>query len=219
MASSLRQVLQTYSEICIFCRAIQYILSKKEPVWSAHELLAESLGTAFDDETHFTVNLHNFLQLLALARNPFSPKWAISPRSPQVEQLPKLLSSRHIRSSFSVYLFLNSEPQVGKSKEFNNQGLIVSRNFKYYIVFLPSKTIKNRQALHETIRALSLSMIFVEFSLQPVSLTMVTKIFKFMEIYCNSWKMYLQVKILTLDIFSHVFFNAFFFLRDIYKLN
>ena len=32
---------------------------------------------------------------------------------------------------------------------------------------------------------------------------MVVKNFKFMENY-NSWKMYLQVKILTLDIFTHM---------------
>ena len=32
---------------------------------------------------------------------------------------------------------------------------------------------------------------------------MVVKNFKFME-NCNSWKMYLQVKILTLDIFTHM---------------
>ena len=32
---------------------------------------------------------------------------------------------------------------------------------------------------------------------------MVVKIFKFMENY-NFWKMYLQVKILTLDIFTHM---------------
>ena len=32
MASSLRPVLQTHLEICIFCSAIQYIKSKKQPV-------------------------------------------------------------------------------------------------------------------------------------------------------------------------------------------
>ena len=38
MASSLKQVLQTYSELCIFSSAIQYIVSKKQPVGSAHEI-------------------------------------------------------------------------------------------------------------------------------------------------------------------------------------
>ena len=165
MASSLREVLQTYSEICIFCSTIQNIVCKKQPVGSAHEVLAESLKTTFD-EAHVIVNLHNFLQSLAR----------------QAEQLPKLLSSRHIRNSLSVYLFVNSEPQLGKSKEFNNQGLKVNRNFKCYILFLPSKKItKNRQALHQIIRASSLSIIFVEFSFKPVYLTIVVKIFKFME--------------------------------------
>ena len=63
--------------------------------------------------------------------------------------------------------------------------------------------MKNRQALHEIIRALSLSIIFVEFSFKPVHPTMVVKSFKFMENY-SSWKMYLQVKILTVDIFTHM---------------
>ena len=57
--------------------------------------------------------------------------------------------------------------------------------------------------MHEVIRASSLSIIFVELSLKPVYPTMVVKNFKFMEIY-NSWKMYFKVKILTLDIFTHM---------------
>ena len=72
MASSLKQVLQTYSKICIFCSAIQYIVSKKQPVGSAHEMLAEFLETAFN-EAHFIVNLHNFFQFLALPRHTFPP--------------------------------------------------------------------------------------------------------------------------------------------------
>ena len=83
MASSLRQVLQTYSEICIFCSAIQYIVSKKQPVGSAHEVLAESLETVFD-EAHFIVNLHDFLQPLALSRHT----------SPQVSHLSPIPPSR-----------------------------------------------------------------------------------------------------------------------------
>ena len=63
-----------------------------------------------------------------------------------------------------------------------------------YSFFAIKKTIKNRQALHEIIRASSLSIIFVELSFKPVYPTMVVKNFKFMENY-NSWNMYLQVKI------------------------
>ena len=48
MASYLRQVLQTYAEICIFCSAMQYIVSKKQPVGSAYEVLVESSETIFD---------------------------------------------------------------------------------------------------------------------------------------------------------------------------
>ena len=83
-------------------------MSKKRPVGSAHEVFAESLETAFD-EAHFIVNLHDFLQPLALPGHSFPQVSHLSP-SPQAEQLPKLLSSRHVRNSLSVYLFLNSEP-------------------------------------------------------------------------------------------------------------
>ena len=75
MASSLRQVSHTYSEyseICIFCSVIQYKDSKKQPVGSVHEVLAESLETVFD-EAHFIVNLCSFLQPLALPRQTFPP--------------------------------------------------------------------------------------------------------------------------------------------------
>ena len=99
MPGSLRQVWQTYSEICLFCSAIQYIVSKKQPVGSAHEVLAESSKTVFD-EAHFIVNLHSF----------FQPQSESFISLPQAEQLPKLLSSRHIRNSVIVYLLLNSEP-------------------------------------------------------------------------------------------------------------
>ena len=33
-------------------------------------------------------------------------------------------TSRHINNILKVYLFLDSEPQLGKSKELNNQGMI-----------------------------------------------------------------------------------------------
>ena len=109
MAGSLRQVLQTYSEICLFCSAIQYIVSKKQLVGSVHKELAESSKIVFD-EAHFIVNLHSFLQSLALSRHTFPPSKSFAPPIPQAEQLPKQLSSRLIRNSLSVYLLLNFEP-------------------------------------------------------------------------------------------------------------
>ena len=69
--------------------------------------------------------------------------------------------------------------------------------------FFAIKKQKTRQALHEIIRVSSLSIIFVEFSFKPLYPTMVVKNFKFLENY-NSWKMFLQVKILTLDIYTHM---------------
>ena len=52
----------------------------------------------------------------------------------QAHQLPKHLSFRHINNIPSIYLFLDSEQQLGKSKEFNNQGMKVQvkRAFKRY---------------------------------------------------------------------------------------
>ena len=61
MASSFRKVLQTYSEIYIFCIVIQYIESKKQLVGSVHEVLVESLKIVFD-EARFVVNSHSFFQ-------------------------------------------------------------------------------------------------------------------------------------------------------------
>ena len=82
MAGSLRQVLQTYSEICLFCSAIQYIVSKKQPVGGAHEVLAESSSETVFDEAHFIVNLHSFLQPLALFRHSFPPSKSFVPIPP-----------------------------------------------------------------------------------------------------------------------------------------
>ena len=84
MASFLRQVFETSSETCIFCSAIQYIVSKKQSVGSAHEVLAESLKTVFD-EAHFIliVNLHNFLQSLDLPRHTFPLSESFVPHPPR----------------------------------------------------------------------------------------------------------------------------------------
>ena len=72
------QVLQTYSEICIFCSVIQYVVSKKQPMGSVHEVLVESLENVFD-KSHFIVNLHSFHKSLALPRKIFSPSESFVP--------------------------------------------------------------------------------------------------------------------------------------------
>ena len=59
---------------------IQYIVSKEQPVGSAHETLVESSEIVFD-EVHFLVNLHSFLQLLALPRHIFPPGESFVPFS------------------------------------------------------------------------------------------------------------------------------------------
>ena len=135
MAGSLRQVLRTYSEICLICSAIQYIVSKKQPVGSAHEVLAESSETFFD-EAHFMVNLHSFLQPLALSRHTFPPSESFVPHPPWQNnfQNSSPLDTSETALVCILYSFLY---HIGKSKEFSNQGLKVNRNFKYYILFLP----------------------------------------------------------------------------------
>ena len=57
--------------------------------------------------------------------------------------------NRHINNSLSGYLFRNSKLQLGKSKEFNNQGMNiqVKRAFKSYSLFVIKKTIKNLFAI------------------------------------------------------------------------
>ena len=46
-----------------------------------HEVVAESLETVFD-EAYFIVNLHNFLQPLALPRHAFLPSELFVPHLP-----------------------------------------------------------------------------------------------------------------------------------------
>ena len=71
MGGSLRQVLQVNSEICIFCSAIQYIVSKKQRAGSVHEVSVDSSEIVFD-EAHFIANL--------VSSNPSpSPRHTISP--------------------------------------------------------------------------------------------------------------------------------------------
>ena len=72
----------------------------------------------------------------------------------------------------------------------------------YYFLII-KKQKKIRQALHEIIGASSLSITFVELSFRPLYHMMVVKNFKFMKNY-HSWKMFLQVKILTLGNFTHM---------------
>ena len=72
MASSLRQLLQTYSEICNFCSAIRHIVSKKQPVRSAHEVSVDSSETFFD-KAHFIVDLQ-------LPPAPSPPQAHLSPK-------------------------------------------------------------------------------------------------------------------------------------------
>ena len=137
-----KTILQTYSDMCIFCSAIQYIVSKKQPLGIALQVSADSSEIVFD-ESHFMVKLHSFLQPLLLPRYTFPPSEAFVPHSPQVEQFPKLLTSRHIRNSL-VYLSLDSESQLDKSKEFNNQGLKVNRNLNTIFFFCHQKNNKKQ---------------------------------------------------------------------------
>ena len=71
-----------------------------------------------------------------------------TPSPPGLKTLSKFPPLRNIKDNLSVYLFLDSEPRLGKSKEFNNQRVKVNKAFKSYSIFFARKTIKNRQSLH-----------------------------------------------------------------------
>ena len=64
--------------------------------------------------------------------------------APQVKQLSKLPPSRHTKNSRSLYLYLDFELKLGKSKEFDNQGMKaqVKRAFKSYSIFITKKSSK-----------------------------------------------------------------------------
>ena len=57
-----------------------------------------------------------------------------------------MLLTRHFDNSLSVYLFLELQPQLGKSEEFSNQGMKENKAFR--IPFTTKKQLKSRQALH-----------------------------------------------------------------------
>ena len=57
-----------------------------------------------------------------------------------------MLFPRHFDNSLSAYLFLEFEPQLGKSEKFNNQG--IKENKAFGIPFIAKTPLKSRQALH-----------------------------------------------------------------------
>ena len=77
-----KTILQTYSDICIFCSVIQYIVSKKQPVRSALEVSVDS-SEIFFDEAHFIVNLKGFLKPLVFPRHTFAQSESFVAHSPR----------------------------------------------------------------------------------------------------------------------------------------
>ena len=79
--------------------------------------------------------------------------------SPQVSPLPpggatsrnSLPQPLDTSARAIVYFFLDSEPQLGKSKELNNQGMkvLLKRTFKNYFLLSPQKIKEIRQALYK----------------------------------------------------------------------
>ena len=151
MASSLRQFCRHIQKHAFFVVRFNIQYPRNSP-WEVHMKCRWTLQK-------FSL-MKLILQLICIVSfnsqsSPGTPFSQVSrcPTFPQAGQLPKLLSSRHIRNSLSVYIFLNSELQLGKSKEFNNQELKVNRNLNAIFFFCHQKTIKNRKALHGIIRA------------------------------------------------------------------
>ena len=58
-----------------------------------------------------------------------------------------MLLNKHFGNSLSVYLFLEFEPELGKSEKFNNQGM--KENKAVRIPFITKKQLKSREDLHK----------------------------------------------------------------------
>ena len=71
---------------------------------------------------------------------PFPPLPDKTNSKPPPPLLPPF--SRHIDNNLSVYLFLEFEQQLGKSKEFNNQGMNENRAFRSYFFLSPKNNEK-----------------------------------------------------------------------------
>ena len=73
-------------------------------------------------------------------REPKGQGWDSNPNKEGV------LFPRHFDNSLSVYLFLEFQPQLGKSEKFNNQGMKENKTFR--IPFITKKQLKSTQVLH-----------------------------------------------------------------------
>ena len=91
---------------------MHFLLYREVPL----KLFEKSLKTILE-EVHFIVNLYN-------------------PSSPSRTTSKTLPSSRHMKNSLSVYLFLYSRQYQGKSEEFDNQGMKETRAFRRYSFFV-----------------------------------------------------------------------------------
>ena len=80
------------------------------------------------------------LQLICFLIHPVSHTKVshLPPPSQNNFELPLLYTHQH---SLSVYIFLNSEPQLFEPKEINNKEINVNRAFKYFL-----STYKNEKA-------------------------------------------------------------------------
>ena len=107
MANSLRNVLQTYSEIWIFC-VIQYMDFQKQSMGSALKLLGKSLKTVLD-EVHFMVSVPSFSLSPSLPGKPFVPQviHLLPFQAEQLTKLPPLLDTSTITIVFIVLSILS----------------------------------------------------------------------------------------------------------------
>ena len=104
MANSLRKVLQSYSEIYIYC-VIQYIDLQEQ---SIEGTLGKYLKTVLD-EVYFIVHLYSSLLPLFLQVKPSFPKLVIC-LPPRQTNSQNSASSSHINNILSVHPFLDSKP-------------------------------------------------------------------------------------------------------------
>ena len=150
MINSSIKVLQKYSEKCNFS-VMQYIGFQKHSVAGALKVLEKFLKT---------VSNKVYLQLICIVFSlvPQSPRKTFSPPRQFICLFPGRTISRTLSplgTSTIVLVFilvsLNSEPQLGKLKEFDNQSVNKNRAFRSYSFFVTNKKQeKSKQALYQT---------------------------------------------------------------------
>ena len=144
MASSLRQ----------FCRCVQKhaffvvrfsIYCPRNSQWKVHIKCRRTLQKVFE-EAHFIVNLHSFLQPLALPRHIFPPSGSFAPHFPRQNNFQN--SSPLDTSEIALVCIFSSILNHSQTNQKNSIIKVESKQkFRCYIPFLSSKINKKTDKL------------------------------------------------------------------------